>query len=377
MLPTQDLVRYYFKFRMMDSAVQCVTNQDLSVTEKCYAVIEKEAHVTTWATERFSAYVLGIPFTLETDHKPLTVLLNSSELSKMPPRILRFRLRLMRYNYQVQYVPGKHQVTADTLSRAPVAQPGLEDKLLVEEVEAFSTRTTSCLPAKLNRLQQIRDAQKTHEECSLLRAYCLQGWPPYMPHQPLLRPYWENRSHLTIVDDLLLYDDRILIPRSMRLQILDCIHTGHVGLTKCRSRAYTSVWWPGISTQIGELITRCHTCAKEQPTPREPLMSSSFPARPWERVATDLYDFQGRKYIIVVDYYSRWFDIKELSDETSHSVIKASKEVFATRGIPDVNMSDNGPQYRAEAFRQFAAAYHFTHVIACVASVSVRFRRKE
>ena len=239
MLPTQDLVRYYFKFRMMDSAVQCVTRQDLSVTEKRYAVIEKEALVTTWASERFSAYVLGIPFTLETDHKPLTAPLNSSELSKMPPRILRFHLRLMRYNYQVQYVPGKHQVTADTLSRAPVDLPGLEDKLLVEEVEAFSTQTTSCLPAMLNRLQQIRDAQKTDEECSLLRSYCLQGWPPYMPHQLLLRPYWENRSHLKIVDDLLLYNDRILIPRSMRLKILDRIHTGHLGLTKCRSRART------------------------------------------------------------------------------------------------------------------------------------------
>ena len=160
-------MRYYFKFRMMDSAVKCVTHQDLSVTEKCYAVIEKEAHVTTWATERFSAYVLGIPFTLETDHKPLTVPLNSPELSKMPPRILDFRLRLMRYNYQVQNVPGKHQVTADKLSRAPVDLPGLEDKLLVEEVEAFLTQATSCLPAMLNRLQQIRDAQKTDEECSL------------------------------------------------------------------------------------------------------------------------------------------------------------------------------------------------------------------
>ena len=146
----------------------------------------------------------------------------------------------------------------------------------------------------------------------------------------------------------------------MRLQILDCIHTGHLGLTKCRSRARISVWWPGLSTQIGELITRCHTCAKEQPTPRELLMPSSFPARPCERVATDLYDFQGRKYIIVVDYYSRWFDIKELSDESSHSVIKALKEVFATHGIPDVIMSDYGPQYSTEAFRQFAEVYHFT-----------------
>ena len=67
-------------------------------------------------------------------------------------------------------------------------------------------------------------------------------------------------------------------------------------------------------------------------------------------VATDLWDFQGRKYIIVVDYYSRWFDIKELSDESSHSVIKVLKEVFATHGIPDVIMSDYGPQYSTEAF---------------------------
>ena len=64
----------------------------------------------------------------------------------------------------------------------------------------------------------------------------------------------------------------------------------------------------------------------------------------------------------MVDYYSTWFDIKELSDETSHSVIKTLKEVFATHGIPHVTMSDNRPQYTAEAFRQFAEVYHFAHV---------------
>ena len=63
----------------------CYASRSLSDTEKCYVVIEKEALATTWASERFSDFLLGIPFTLETDHKPLTVLLNSSELSKMPP----------------------------------------------------------------------------------------------------------------------------------------------------------------------------------------------------------------------------------------------------------------------------------------------------
>ena len=78
------------------------------------------------------------------------------------------------------------------------------------------------------RLQEIQEAPKVDEECSQVRVYCLQGWPAYMPHQPLLRPYWESRGHLSVVDDLLMYDDRLVIPRGMRLQILDCIHTGHL-----------------------------------------------------------------------------------------------------------------------------------------------------
>ena len=137
----------------------------------------------------------------------------------------------MRYTYQVQYVPGKHQAAADALSRAPVGTPELADELFAEEVEAFTTQVTASLPATAMRLQEIQEAQKVDEECSQVRVCCLQGWHAYMPHQPLLRPYWESRGHLSVIDDLLMYDDRLVIPRGMRLQILDCIHTGHLGIT--------------------------------------------------------------------------------------------------------------------------------------------------
>ena len=80
----------------------------------------------------------------------------------------------------------KTQVTADTLSRAPAHLLGMDDKLLIGEVEAFSTQTTSSLPAKPNRLPQIRDAQKVDEECFLLWLYCLLEWSPYFFHEPLL-----------------------------------------------------------------------------------------------------------------------------------------------------------------------------------------------
>ena len=92
----------------------------LSETELRYAQIEKEALALTWAVEKFLEYVLGKVIHLETDHKPLIPLLGQKSLDLLPPRVLRFRLRLMRFQYTIHHVPGKSLYTADTLSRAPL-----------------------------------------------------------------------------------------------------------------------------------------------------------------------------------------------------------------------------------------------------------------
>ena len=75
----------------------------MSDTEKRYAQIEKEAIASTWACEKFSRYILGKHIKLETDHKPLVPLLNNKHLDSLPPRILRFRLRLMRFDYHSRH----------------------------------------------------------------------------------------------------------------------------------------------------------------------------------------------------------------------------------------------------------------------------------
>ena len=150
------------------------------------------------------------------------------------------------------------------------------------------------LPATTQRLSQIREAQITDEECAQIGNYCSQGWSAYMPNQPLLCPYWENRTHFSIVDDLLLCDERLVIPKSMRPEILKCIQTGHLGISKCRARAQASVWWPGLPMQIENMVANCSTCAKDRPDPTEPLMSSSFPSRTWERLAADLFELAGK-----------------------------------------------------------------------------------
>ena len=108
-----------------------------------YAVIEKEALAATWACEKFTDYILGLQFTVETDHKPLVTLLANTDLSKMPPRILSFRLRMMRYSPKIIHVQGKDQTTADALSRALVCTPEISDDDFAEEVEIFALQAVS------------------------------------------------------------------------------------------------------------------------------------------------------------------------------------------------------------------------------------------
>ena len=151
------------------------------------------------------------------------------------------------------------------------------------------------------------------------------------------------------------------MPRCMRLDTLKIIHEGHIGISKCRSRANQAVWWPGLSKQIEKMVSACHTCAKVRSEPKETLMSASFPSCPWERVGVDLFELHGKVYIVIVDYYSRWVEYRKLTSLTSEHTIEVLKEVFATRGIPDLILTDNGPQFSAESFAQFAKSYGFTH----------------
>nr|XP_054749950.1 uncharacterized protein K02A2.6-like [Lytechinus pictus] len=339
----------------------CYASRSLTETEQRYAVIEKEALAATWACERFSEYVLGLHFEVETDHKPLVTLLNSKELAKMPPRLQRFRMRMMRFDAKTLYVPGKQQTSADTLSRAPVERPGRSDVSFIEEVESYASTSTINLPVTVKRLDEIRKAQKADEVCAKVRDYCIKGWPEYMPHNPILKNYFEQRGHLSVVDDLLVYDERLVIPRALRLDILERLHQGHLGITKCRGRARESVWWPGLSTSLEEMISNCTTCAIHRQQVHEPLMTSSFPSRPWERLGMDLFEHKGKTFLIVVDYYSRWIEIKQLQGQTTAAVISSLKEIFATHGIPDLVVTDNGPQFANENFRKLAEEYGFVH----------------
>ncbi|XP_065176961.1 uncharacterized protein K02A2.6-like [Sycon ciliatum] len=314
--------------------------------ERRYAQIEKEALGLTWACNRFSDYLIGKRFTLETDHKPLVPLFSTSALDSIPPRVLRFRLNLMRFDFDIVHIPGKDLIVADALSRSPASRPlSADDVRLLDDAEAFLDSVVSHLPASDARLSEIQHQQAQDPVCQHLVQYTLSGWPSLQSAPVSVKPYYASRQSFCITDGLLLYGSRIVIPDQLRPEVLQQLHAGHLGITKTRERARQSVWWPGLSAQLADIVSNCQACARDKPTPMEPLLSSRLPEFPWQEVAADFMQFQGSQYLVVVDYYSRWIELAQMSRTSAASLITQLKSMFARHGNPDVFVSDNGPPF--------------------------------
>ena len=106
----------------------------------------------------------------------------------------------------------------------------------------------------------------------------------------------------------------------------------------------------------------CQTCCKFQSQGAEPLIPSTLPSLPWQKVAMDIFEWKKSLYLLILDYYSRYIEIAKLSRLTSTEVIMHVKSIFARHGILQKVISDNGPQLSSQQFSQFANTYCFDHV---------------
>ena len=91
------------------------------------------------------------------------------------------------------------------------------------------------------------------------------------------------------------------------------------------------------------------------------MKSHAIPERPWQVIGTDLFTWNSQDFIVIVDYYSRFFELEKLSSCTSSAVIMKLKAAMARHGIPESIISDNGPCYSSGEFRLFAESWGFTH----------------
>jgi len=197
-----------------------------------------------------------------------------------------------------------------------------------------------------------------------LRDIIAQAWPERRKDCPeCLHGYWNYRDELGIEDGIILKGSRIIIPQSLRAEVLEQLHYAHQGIEKCRLRAKSSVFWDCINKDIEKKIEGCPHCQTHQASAtNESLIPHDVPPRAWHTLSSDLFYWEQKHYLLVADLFSKFPIVRKLDSVSSRAIISHLKGIFEEHGIPEQLLSDNGTQYSSDEFRKFAAAYGFQHV---------------
>ena len=346
---------------LQDNKPVAYASRSMTDAETRYAQIEKELLAILFGMERFHQYTYGKEVIVESDHKPIEMI-HQKSLSSSPPRLQRMLLRLQRYTYTVRYKPGSEMHVPDMLSRAYIHEN--VDKELEEVLKCQVHLVVSSLPYSDEKIKQIRNATMDDNSLIVVSKLIKEGWPDHRSNVSAeAREYWNHRNELSEYDGILLKGTQIIIPQSMRNEMLVILHESHFGREKTCNLAKDVMFWPGMNAQIKDYVSKCGICNEHKSSnQKEPMIPSTISELPWQVVGTDLFSWNGNNYVLVVDYMSRYFEVARLENMKSSTVISHMKSIFARHGIPLEVRSDNGGCYASAEFKNFAETWGFKHV---------------
>jgi hypothetical protein len=343
-----------------DSGVEKPTyflSRKLSATEKTYSATEKEFLAVLWGIERLHQFLYGRPFTVRTDHQCLRqLLINGVEGGAAPCRVIRWATRLLRYNFQVRYLPGKDNVVADALSRVPSEHDGMALDLCVLQVRPDAPISQA----------EMRAATQEDELLMLICDKVQNGWPTSNTKlADNVKSFWLIRHELSVIDGILFRSDRMVVPGSLRNRVVDLAHEGHFGISKCKSRIREYYWWPLLNKDVEGKIRHCVCCKTE--SRESPVQVPVYEEKPWYQVAVDFKgpmrdgNFQPYYLITVVDCYTKFVAARVVRNASTAEVKEFLDSLFSIFGHCTILLSDNGSQFLSCDFSQYLKRLGIVH----------------
>ena len=334
-------------------------SRTLTSAEKNYSQLEKEGLAIIFGVKKFHNYLFGRKFSIESDHQPLSYLFNETKgiSQTASSRIQRWALTLSAYQYSIRHKPGATLSNADALSRLPRpttssvdCQPGdlipLVDHLSATTVTAARIKEWTCKDPVLSKVKK----------------YVMTGWPDEAGID--LKPYRSRWQELSILDGCVLWGSRVVVPPQGRAAVLEELHETHPGCSKMKALARSYTWWPKMDQEIENLVKSCSVCQESQPSPpTAPLHPWQWPSQPWSRLHLDFAGpYMGHMFLVIVDACSKWLDAYIMSTITSSKTIETLRTVFATHGLPQAIVTDNGSSFTSEEFKRFMDCNGIKHI---------------
>ncbi|CAB0005138.1 unnamed protein product [Nesidiocoris tenuis] len=228
-------------------------------------------------------------------------------------------------------------------------------------IELVLELTTDCKERVLDLIQKRMLEDNTSRKVS---SYIRLGWPEKKDMDPVLIPYFLKREELSVEEEILLWNGRIVVPESLRDNFLMMLHNGHPGIRSMKSVARNHFWWPRVDRDIEMMVGKCLRCQRSRAAPEEaPIYSWNVPSRPWSRLHLDFAGpFHGIMWLVIVDATTKWIEILPMVNTTTQSTLRVIKNTISRFGFPHIIVTNNGPQFVFEEFEQFCKNHSVTHV---------------
>ena len=323
-------------------------SRTLKPQELNYGITDLEGTAAAYCVKKFKSYISGSPYEtqLYTDHKPLVSLINNKETQNA--RQTRWVLLLSMLRVKVNYEPGKRNVIADALSRL---------KTKKEEIIATVLPDTSTLTPDYI-LNSFKD-----------KFVIIKGEEFYQDNGTFRKVIKDEKEKLQL--------------------ILDAHNVGHEGIFKTYNRLKRDYYWVNMALDVKYIVTTCKRCQLFKPQTFNSLTEDipTEPALPFVRVGLDIIGplpntKLGNQYLLVlVDYFTKWVEAEPTATIESSDVMRFLLKVFSRHGIPQILVTDNGPQFFSDKTKAFLDMYgvyvHYGAVYHPESNGMVENRNKE
>ena len=284
-------------------------------------------------------------------------------------RLFRLKQRTLPWQFNVVYMPGKSNSAADAASRYPsgpacetLSEPDIMECAITASIRKDTSDITAITWDEICKETRADATQKklgTHVRNSSLEDSNLDDD---------LKPFLKYRHGLFVTgDDVIMYNDRVVMPQSLRPSALHALHSAHQGTTGMGDRALTIMFWPGITSDINKSRNECAECCKHAPSQSSPppYETCEVPAVPFDSIFADYFSEKGYYYLVAGDRLSGWVEVFATPHNSSKSgargLMSMLRVLFRTFGVPSVMSSDGGPEFKAYETQEFLRRWDVHH----------------
>jgi len=344
--------------------------------EYVLTIYEKECLSLIYGIERFHKFLEVRPFILETDNMALAWLIKRGEKFG---KLARWLHRILALPFKIVHVKGKSNPVADALSRC--YSEGEMELPKIEIVEINHCENTSGDVSVLTH--NDKTLQLTNKVCERKYVNLINDCPlAFVELKELQRQDPEIvriiqsvvdkncKDNFYLKNDVLMFKKndksvgKVYVPESLVKVLFEFYHCssygGHYGEYKSIQKICSKYYRPGLSSKIRSLVKSCEKCKLGKPTNvryQGPLMSK--PAKSvWHTVYTDclgpLTRSSGYNYaLLLLDDVSKYCHVIPMRNCTAQTVICKIQDVFKVHGICVRIISDNGPNFKSNEFKNF------------------------